>query len=58
MALFNAVFLQMFQNNMKISSTVLLVSPAEHVQIYKKMYFIFNDKCISDSNTYNESGTG
>ena len=43
---------------MKISSTVLLVSPAEHVQIYKKMCFIFNDKCIGDSNTYNESGTG
>ena len=56
MALIKAIPLQMFQNKMKISPPVLWVCPAEHLQIYKKTYFICNDECTSDNNTYNNGG--
>ena len=41
---------------MKISQTVLPVILAEHLQILEKICFICNDKCISDSITYNKAG--
>ena len=41
---------------MKISQTVLPVILAEHLQILEKICFICNDKCISDSITYNKDG--
>ena len=54
----NEMYLEMFQNNLKICSTVLPVSEVEHLRIFKNMCFICNDKSISDNNRYNEGGTG
>ena len=56
MALLNAISLQMFQNKIKISPTLLPVNLTEHLQISIKMCFICNDKRISDNNTKNEGG--
>ena len=58
MALLNAISLQMFQNKMKISLTVILVSLVEHLQILKKISFICNDEHIIDNNIYNKGDTG
>ena len=58
MALLNAISLQIFQNKMKISPPVLLTSLAEHLQVLKRTCFIFNNKRISDNNTYNKGGIG
>ena len=44
----------MFQNKKKISLPVLPVSLGEQLQIFKKMYFIYQNKRIGDNNTYNE----
>ena len=53
MTLLNVITLQMFQNKMKISPTVLTV------KYYKfSTGFICNDKHISDSNAYSECGIG
>ena len=49
--------LQMFYNKMK-SPAVLPVRLAEHLQILKEMCFIYNDKCISDTKTYDEGSFG
>ena len=43
---------------MKIFPTVLSVSLAEHLNIFLKIFFICNNKCISENNTYNEGGIG
>ena len=48
MALLNAISLQMFQNKIKISPTVLPANLTEHLQISKKMCLIYNDKRISE----------
>ena len=55
MAVLNAISLQMFQNKIKISSTVLPVNLTEHLKISRKIYFICNDKRISDNNRKNDS---
>ena len=55
MAVLNAISLQMFQNKIKISSTVLPVNLTEHLKISRKIYFICNDKHISDNNRKNDS---
>ena len=46
----------MFQNKIKISPTVLPVNLAEHLQVFKWICFIRNDKLISDNNTKNKGG--
>ena len=58
MALLNAISLKKFQNKMKMSPTVLPVSLAEHLQIFKKNMFICNDERISDNNPCNECSIG
>ena len=40
MALLNAISLLMFQNKFKISPTVLPINLTEHIQIFKKMFYI------------------
>ena len=59
MPLLNAILLQMFQIKMKIYSSVLPLSLAEHQLIFKICAsFICNDECISYSNPYSQGGTG
>ena len=56
MALLNAILLQIFQNRIKKSPTLLPLSLAKHLEILKKSRFICSDKRISDNNRYNAGG--
>ena len=58
MTLLNTISLQMFQNKMKISQQYFPLVSLGITGFFWKMFFIYNDKRISDKNMYNEGSFG